>query len=421
MARKRRQTELTVGIDIGSTAIRVAVGQVGADEQNPEAVQVIAVVEVPSEGIVRGNITSIEEVVSAISNALEQAERLIGIPVEAAWVGITGNHILTQESKGVVAVAKSDGDISDEDVARAVDAARMVSPPLNYEVLHVMPRSFSVDGQPGIKDPVGMTGVRLEVDTKIVYGLTSHLKHITKAVYRTGIDIHDLVVTIFSTAELVTTARQREMGVAVVDIGGATTSLVVYEEGDMVHTASLPIGAEHVTNDIAIGVRGSIDVAEKLKLQYGRCVTTDIPKKEMIDLASVGAQESETVPRQYLAEIIGARVSEILEKVDEELMKIDRSGKLPAGVIFVGGGAKIEGLVELTKDQLQLPAALGYPLEMQSITQKVNDVSFVPAVGLVRWGAQMLQGGRKRKQVNFANASGKFLSKAQDVFKSLIP
>lgn len=421
MARKGRRTELIVGLDIGSTAIRLAVGQLGADEQHPDAVQVIAVVEVPSDGISRGNITSIEEVVSSISGALEQAERLIGIPIEAAWVGITGNHILTQESKGVVAVAKSDGEISEEDVARAIDAARMVSPPLNYEVLHVMPRSFSVDGQPGIKDPVGMTGVRLEVDTKIVYGLTTHLKHMTKAVYRTGIDIHDLVVTIFSTAELVTTQRQRDMGVAVVDIGGATTSLVVYEEGDMIHTASLPIGAEHVTNDLAIGVRSNIDVAEALKLQYGRCVVDGIPKKEMIDLAAVGAPESETVPRQYIAEIIGARVGEILEKVDEELMAIDRSGKLPAGVVFVGGGAKIEGLVALAKDHLQLSAALGYPLDMQSITQKVHDVSFVPAVGLVRWGAQLSQGKRKRKHVNISSASNKLISKAQDVFKSLIP
>ncbi len=419
-AKKQRAAELIVGLDIGSTAVRVAVGQGILGDRGVMDLQIIAVVEVPSDGVQRGVITSIEEVVSTISSALEQTERLIGIPIESAWVGITGNNILTQSSKGVVAVAKTDGEISEEDVGRAIDAARMVSAPLNYEVLHVMPRFYAVDGQVGIKDPVGMTGVRLEVDTNIVYGLSSHLKNITKAVYRTGIDIHDLVVSIFSTGDVVTTERQREMGVAVVDIGGATTNLVVYEGGDMIHTVSLPIGSAHITNDLAIGLRTSIDVAEQLKITYGQCIVDRVRKKEMIDLQDVGAAQSEEVSRYYIAEIIGARVAEILEKVDQEFARIHRSGLLPAGVIFSGGGAKIDGLVPFAKEVLRLPAALGYPIEMQSITQKVHDIAFVPAVGLVKWGAQLSLSGRKKKPT-LVGAGNKFISHAQKIFKSLIP
>src|SRR3989338_9178585 len=227
-------TELIVGIDIGSTAIRVAVGQPTMGMDGREEVQIIGLVEVPSEGIQKGAISSIEE-----------TERLIGVPIEHAWIGISGIHILSQQSKGVVAVAKSDGEISTEDVDRAIDAAKTVAVPLNYEILHVIPRTFHVDSQTGIQDPVGMTGIRLEVDTQIIYGLTAHMKNITKAVYRTGIDIDDLVLSILATGEIVTTPRQRELGASVVNIGSSTTSIVVYEGGDIVDTSVLPLGSEH--------------------------------------------------------------------------------------------------------------------------------------------------------------------------------
>lgn len=420
MVRRKAQSALITGLDIGSTAIRIVVGQLTEATEGKHELQMLGMVEVPSEGVHKGVITSIEETVSSLSHALEQVERLTGVPVEHAWVGISGMDIIAQESRGVVAVAKSDGEISDDDVSRAVDAARTVAVPLNYEILHVIPRSFNVDGQTNIKDPVGMTGIRLEVNAQMIYGVTSHIKNVTKAVYRTGIDIDDLVLSILATGDAVTTSRQRELGVAVVNIGGSTTSIVVYEAGDIVHTAVLPLGSEHITNDLAIGLRSSIDIAERVKLEYGTCIAKGIPKREKIDMAALGAGDAEHASLQYTAEIIGARVEEILEKVDEELDRVGRSGRLPAGVVFTGGGAKIDGLVPFAKNALGLPARLGEPLFISGVAQKGSDLSFASAIGLVKWGAHVYEGGRPASYSRFTSA-GKVVKRLQDVWRSLIP
>ncbi len=419
MAGNKNKVELITGLDIGSTAIRIAVGQQVYHGNGNGELQIIGAVEVPTEGVSKGVVSSIEECVSSVSNVLEKVERLIGVPIEHAWVGISGTHVASQESKGVIAVAKSDGEISGEDVERAVEAARTIATPLNYEILHVLPRTFTVDGQTGVKDPVGMTGIRLEVETQIIQGVTQHIKNLTKVVYRTGIDIDDLVLSALAVGEAVVTSRQKELGVTVVNIGGATTSVIVYEEGDIVHTAVLPIGSEHVTNDLAIGLRSSIDVAEKVKLEYGHCVSKNISKKEKIDLSSVGGELEEQVEKKYIAEIVEARMEEILSKVNAELQTIERSGLLPAGVVFTGGGAKISGLVELTKDRMQLPASLGYPLGVSSITEKVNDLSFVTAIGLVKWGSNLQQGGKSKNR--HLKSVDKVSGQVRGWFKSLIP
>ena len=418
--KNRKRTELITGIDIGSTAVRVAVGQLGIDMQGKSQLHFVGLCEVPAEGVHKGAITSIEEVVSSISHALEQTERLVGMPIEHAWIGLTGTNTIIQESKGVVAVAKTDGEIASEDVDRAVDAARMVATPLNYDIIHVIPRRFCVDGQTGIKDPIGMTGIRLEVDTQMIYGLTAHMKTITKAVYRTGIDIDDLVLSIFATGEVVATSRQKELGVAVVNIGGSTTSLVVYEEGEIIHTAIFPIGGEHVTNDLAIGLRISIDVAEQVKITYGQCTKKGLIKKERVNLLDLGGSESEEVYREYIVDIVSARVAEILEKVDKELTKVDRSGRLPSGVIFTGGGAKISGLVDLAKEVLCLPAGLGYPVDLQSTTEKISDIGFATAVGLVQWGANLHESGGHKRLLSLRQG-GNILTQVKKIFKSLIP
>ena len=254
--------ETIAGLDIGSNTIHLAVGQmIGEQEVYPH---IIGVAQSPAEGINRGIITSIDDAVSSISACLEKAERIAGVPVESAWVGISGSHITSQESRGVVAVARPNGEISEDDVERSIEAARTVATPPNYEILHVIPRSFTVDGQQGIKDPIGMTGVRLEVDTQIIQGLSSQIKNITKAVYRAGLEIEDLVLSILATAEAVLNSRQKQLGSVVINIGSSTTSIAVFEEGDILHTAVLPLGSEHITSDVAIGLRISIEVAEKI-------------------------------------------------------------------------------------------------------------------------------------------------------------
>lgn len=383
--RKNKQEEIIAGLDVGSTSVRLAVGQLVPVGEKKE-LHIIGAAEAPSEGVHRGVVTSIEDTVSSISACIEKAEHMTGIPIERAWVGISGSHIISEESKGVIAVSKADGEISEEEVERAIEAARTVATPLNYEILHVIPKSYTVDGQVGIKDPIGMTGVRLEVDTQIIQGLSSQIKNLTKAVYRTGLEINDLVLSILATAEAVATDRQKDLGVAVVNLGGATTSIVVFEEGDILDTAVLPIGSEHISADLAIGLRTSIDAAEKLKLEYGTAVPKDISKKDEIDLFDLGATEHEIVSLKFASEIIEARVEEIMDKVEAILKKIGRSGTLPAGVIFTGGGAKLNGLVEVAKRKLRLPATLGYPINTTSVTDKVNDLSFTTAIGLVKWG-----------------------------------
>src|SRR3989338_2282320 len=305
--------EIYTGLDVGSHAVRVAVGKLVPTPNGRNQMHIIGAVEVPSSGVSRGTITDIENAVSSVSKAIEQAERLTGLPLNSAWVGISGSHMMSQESRGVIGVARSDGEIREEDVERAIEAARTVATPTNYEIIHVIPKSFIVDGQRGIKDPVGMNCIRLEVDALIIQGLGSQIKNMTKAVYRTGLDIEDLVFSILATAESVISERQKELGVCVVNIGASTTSLVVFEEGDILHTAVLPIGSDHITSDIAIGLRTSIDVAEQMKLRHATCLPDEVGKKDDINLAELGAAEEEWVGRKFVAEITEARVSEIFD------------------------------------------------------------------------------------------------------------
>lgn len=421
MARSKSQPSLITGLDIGSSAVRVAVGQTGLRADGKKELQIIATAEVPSEGVQKGVIVSIEEAVSSISNALEQIERMVGIPITNVWIGISGMHILSQKTRGVVAVAKPDGEISEEDVSRAIEAAKTIAAPLNYEMLHLVPRHFSVDGQVGIKDPVGMTGIRLEVDAQAVYGLTSHLKNVTKAVYRTSVGIDDVVLSVLATADAVLTPRQKELGVLIVDFGGSTTTILVYEGGNVIHTSVLPIGSDHVTNDLALGLQTSIDVAEKVKVQVGSCSTKNISKQDVIDLYDFGNPTHEEVSLFYITEIIHARVSEILERIDKELVSIERSSLLPAGVIFTGGGSKIGGLIELSKQKLHMNAALGFPLDIRTVTEKANDVSFAPSIGLVKWGSAFSDTLENKRGSFISGGSQKIVENVRKIFRFLVP
>ena len=409
--------EVITGLDIGSTNIRVVVGQKNAPN---DKLHILGVGEVPTEGVNKGNVTSIEDAVSSISSALEKAERMTGIPIENAYVSINGSHIISQEGHGVIAVAKADGEIKEEDVERAIEAAQNVATPSNYEILHVIPRSFVVDNQRGVKDPVGMSGLRLEVNAQIIQGLTSQIKNLTKCVYRTGVDINDLVLSILASSEAVLTKRQKELGVALVNIGGATTSIMVFEEGDVMHTKVLPIGAGHITNDIAIGLRTSIDIAEKVKLEYGNCLVDEIDKRDEVDLAAVDPSEDTRVSRKHVSEIIEARLEEILKLVNNELEKIERSGLLPAGIVITGGGAKLPGLIEFAKRSFRLPASFGLPKDIISAIDRVNDPSFSTAVGLALWGAN-LKSEKKGMTLPSFSSINQVTGRMKKWFQSLMP
>ncbi|HNW09478.1 MAG TPA: cell division protein FtsA [bacterium] len=404
---------LITGLDVGSTTIRMVVGQ---KSRQDEKLKIVGAIETPAQGISKGVVVSVEDAVSSISAALEKLERMVGQPIDHAWVGISGSHITAQESKGLVAVSKADGEIRPEDVERVIEAARAMATPPNYEILHVIPKSFTVDYQTGIKDPIGMTGVRLEVETQIIQGLTSQIKNLTKCIYRTGLNIDDLILSALATAESVLTGRQKELGVVVINFGGATTSIAVFEEGDVIHTAVLPVGSEYVTNDIAIGLRISIDTAEKIKIREGSCLPQNFKKHDEVRFADIGGIEDGSFSKRQVAEIVEARVEEIMEWVDKELKKVGKSGMLPAGAVITGNGAKLDGVVEVAKKSLRLPASLGYPQELISSLDKVSDLSFTTAVGLVLWGSQL----QSSKHRGFPGVDT-IPRKIKDLIKSLLP
>lgn len=417
---------IIAGLDIGSTEVRLVVAQ-HKNTGEGEELQIIGAVKTPANGINKGAVKSIEDVTSSISACLEKAERLVGVPIDSVWVSINSPHIKCEKSRGVVAVSKGDGEISQEDVARALEAAQALSVPPNYEILHVIPVKFTVDNQGDIKDPVGMTGVRLEVETLIIQGLSNQIKNLTKAIFRTNLDIEDLVLSPLAAAEAVIGPKQKELGAALVNIGASTTSLAVFEEGELLHTAVIPIGSDHITADIAIGLRCPINFADRVKKEFGSAAPNNFDKKEEIDVREIAkeegvADEISTVNKKYLAEIIEARVEEIFEKIDEEFKKIERSGMLPGGVFLIGGGTKLMNIIEAGKKKLRLPVSLGANKKISSIIDKVNDTEYLNALGLVIWGdnlssASIRKGGRLVGKLNMSKGA----DQVKKWFKALMP
>lgn len=377
-----------VGLDVGTDTIRVVQGKL----EETGRINIIGAANVPANGIRKGVIVDIDEAVSSISAVLEKVERMTGVPVSHANVSVGGNHITCMDSKGVIAVSRADGEISENDVIRVIDASQAVSIPPNREVIHVIPKTFTLDGQSGIKDPIGMTGIRLEVETIIIHGALPFLKNLNKAITQAGLEVDQLVLSPLAAAQSVLNKRQKELGVCLIDLGAGTTSVAVYEENNLIHTAILPVGSMHITNDIAIGLRCTIDTAEKVKTLYGQASPALVDKLAEIDMSKIDPQEETRIPQILVAEIIEARLEEIFDMVTKELKRIDRDGKLPAGIILTGGGAVLPGTVEFAKHYLRLPVSIGVPSETDTIIDQVVDPSFATVVGLSLWGSNFSGG-----------------------------
>lgn len=411
---------ILIGIDIGTSSVRTIVAQKQNDDSKP---LILGVGEAPSHGISSGVIVDIEEAANSIIKSKEEAERITGTPIEHACISANGNHIKSQFSKGVVAVSRADGEISEEDVNRVITAAQAISIPNNREIIGVVPCGYTIDGQEKIKDPVGMNGVRLEVNTLIIEGTAPFIKNLVKCVQKCGIDadIDDLAFAPFAASKAVLSKQQRELGVAVIDIGKGTTGISVFEDGNILRLVALPVGAGHITNDIAIGLKIPIDVAEKVKLEYGIAIAQDVAKKDKINIADIDKNEEGEFSRKYIAEIIEARVEEIFLMADKELKKIDRSGMLPAGIVITGGGAKMPEMVKLAKKVLRLPAQIGFPKELDGVVDKVDDPSFATAIGLIMWDADengMFSSGKSRFKLPFFDGVGQ---KVRKIFKTFLP
>ncbi|GCE25917.1 cell division protein FtsA [Dictyobacter alpinus] len=376
------QERVIVGIDVGTTKICVLVGELDRDGK----LNIVGVGTCPSQGLRRGVVVNIEETVTSIAAALDRAERLSGKKITSAYVGIAGSHITSENSKGFVAISPKNRDIEQNDISRAFEVARAIAIPANRELIHVIPRGYVVDGQEGIKNPIGMSGFRLEVEAHIITGSVSSMHNLIKCVHKAHVEIEDLVLEPLASGDAVLEEGETDLGVALVDIGGGTTDVAVYTDGAIWHTIVLPVGGNLITSDIAIGLRLPVGVAEELKITYGHCDPSTIDEDDMIDLSQFMPDCDDLVPRKLLAEIIQARVDEIFSMVHEEIKKSGYDGLLPAGIVITGGTAELPGILELAGQILDLPARIGSPLGLHGLSDSINRPAFSTAVGLLLWG-----------------------------------
>lgn len=414
MAREK----IITGLDIGSYSVKTIIAK---KTGNDERLQIIGVGMAPSLGIRKGVIVDIDEAVSSIKSSIAEAERLAGVEVGSVAANLSGAHISSKISKGVVAVSRADQEISEDDISRVISAAEAISVPLNKEILHALPQEFVIDSERGIKDPLGMHGVRLELNALIVECSTPVLKNVGKAIESAGLGVENIVLSPIASAYSSLTKRQKELGVLVLDIGSATTGFAVYEDGNIIHVQILPIGSGHITNDIAIGLRTDIDTAERVKLEYGACNSEDISKKDMIDMTKVASDGRGQASKKEISEIIEARLEEIFDLANKELKRIGKQGLLPAGVVLVGGGSKLPGIAEFAKKILKLPVQIGTPCEINGMVDYINDPSFAGVVGLIKWSNDSLGGGALGARKKMRIASGGFFAKIKRIFSALMP
>ncbi len=405
-----------VGIDIGSSTVRVIVAQKEADIED---MKILGVGAMPMRGMQKGVITDVEEAVSALGDARDMAERVSGVMVERAYVSINGSHLTSHNLRGIIAVSRADGEITPDDVDRVINAAQAISMPQNREILHVLPQNYIVDGQEHINDPVGMTGVRLEVEAHVIEGSVPFIKNLTKVVNQTGIHIEDFVFAPLAAALAVLDKRQMDLGVVLVDLGAGTTSLVVYEEHTLLHTSVLPVGTSHITNDIAIGLRTSIDIAEAIKVSHGTAIPSQVPQNETISIEGED-DEQESISRREVANIISARLEELFSFIDRELKSIGRSGILPAGVILTGGGAHMEGLVELAKKKLRLPVRIGRPRMLSGLSDGTDEPEYSVGIGLIHFAIDQEKRPSSHSTIRMPNV-GATVSKIRDWAKTFLP
>ncbi|MBI4592655.1 MAG: cell division protein FtsA, partial [Candidatus Rokubacteria bacterium] len=356
MARAKAK-DLIVGLDVGTTKICAVIA-----EQNPTVgIDVIGVGAAPSRGIRKGVVVNIDSTVEAIKQAMAEAEQMAGVEAAGVYAGIAGGHIRSINSRGVVAVSGKEREVSPADVERAVDAARAINLPQDREIIHVLPQSFTVDDADGIREPVGMSGVRLEVDVHVVTAAITSVQNVVRAVNRAGLAVHDIVLEPLASAESVLYADEKELGVLLIDIGGGTTDVALFRDGVVWHTAILALGGDHISNDIALGLRTPAADAEDLKRRYGCALTALVPAEETIDVPSVGGRKPRQLSRQILSEIIQPRVEEIFTLVARDLAKAGLLEAATAGVVVTGGTAIMEGVPELAEAVFDTPVRRGLP------------------------------------------------------------
>ncbi|MEK8024018.1 MAG: cell division protein FtsA [Candidatus Hydrogenedentota bacterium] len=387
MASQRQRT--VVGLDIGTTKVCAIIGEIGDNG----IIDIVGVGQSPSDGLRKGVVVNLESTVKSITKAIEEAELMSGTEVSSVYVGIAGGHIKGINSRGVIAVSRADKEITQPDVDRVIDAARAVSIPMDREVIHVLPQEFTVDDQDGIKDPVGMSGTRLEAEVHIVTGAVTSAQNIVRSVNRAGFEVNDIVLEPLASSFAVLTEDEKELGVVLVDIGGGTTDLALFVEGAIWQTEVLAIGGGNVTKDISVGLRTPIAEAEQIKLKYGCAMTELVKADEEIEVPSVGGRKAKGLPRTVLAEIIQPRMEEIFLLLSREIKKTGYEDLVAGGVVLTGGASAMEGVQELAERILDMPVRIGSPKGISGLVDVVNSPVFATGVGLVFYGAKNFEDG----------------------------
>jgi cell division protein FtsA len=377
------EDNLIIGLDIGTTKICAVVGEV-----SPSGVDIVGIGTHPSVGLRKGVVVNIESTVNSIKKAVEEAELMAGCEIRSVYAGIAGGHIKAFNSHGVIAVKTRE--VTKTDIDRVIDAAKAIAIPLDREVIHVLPQEFIVDDQDGIQDPLGISGVRLEVKVHIITGAVTSAQNIIRCANKSGLDVSDIVLESIASSETVLTPEEKELGVALVDFGGGTTDLAIFSNNCIKHTSVLALGGNNLTNDIAIGLRTPHQAAERIKKIHGCCLTSMIDKEETIEVPSVGGRKPRVLSRQILGEILEPRVEEIFSLVNREIMKSGFADTIASGIVITGGASLLEGIPELAEQIFNLPSRRGFPQGFGGIMDVVNSPMYATAVGLVLYGAKAL-------------------------------
>jgi cell division protein FtsA len=379
---------IVVGIDVGTTKVTTLIAEVSRNR----TIHVIGVGIAPSHGLRKAVVVDIDQTVDSIEASVEKAERLSGVRVESAFVGIAGAHVTSIGNKGVVAITRPDREITEEDVGRAIDAARVITIPSNREIIHTIPRQFVVDGQDGVRNPIGMLGYRLDVETHIVTGALTAIQNLTKCFLNAEIDIEQLVFAPLAAAEAVLTDEEKEMGVALVDIGGGVTEIAAFVDGSVCHVGVIAVGGNHITNDISVRLRAPFAEADELKVRYAHAISSEIDPNDVVEVTSFGRSSLAAVPRIDICEVAEARLQETFLLIQQELQRAGFDGLLPAGLVVVGGTALMSGLAELGSEVSRLPVRQGLPRGVYGLIDSIGDPSQATAVGLTLWGARNVEG-----------------------------
>jgi cell division protein FtsA len=403
-----------VGIDVGTSKVVALIGEVGRDG----SLTIVGKGVAPAAGLKKAVVVNIEQTVRSIAAAVEQSERSSGYQIDRAFVGVGGQHVESQNSRGAVAVSGHHREVTREDINRATEVARAVTIPSNRDVLHVLPRGFIVDGQEGVKDPLGMSAIRLEIETHIVTASATAVRNLAKCVQSANVKIDELVASSLASAEAVLSETERDLGVAVVDIGAGTIDMALFIDGQAYKTAVLPVGGMNVTNDLAIGLKTSLQTAEEIKIRHGSCDLSMIRPDDMVSVTMLGESSGRTMSRLEICEIIEARMRETFELLRAEIT-LAGEGMLPAGVVLTGGAAQLAGAAALGRDVLDMPVRVAGPGDVGGLTDNILNPAYSTAIGLLRWGARGLDGGDGARYES-APAGGAF-GRIRDALRSLFP